>query len=192
MEKYMIKFTTALIPELTKTLKTGDVILTHGTSFLARAIRYFTRSEFNHAILVVEIWGDKFLLEAQKEGLVINTIPESLTNKQFKILRAKTYADGLPVEKAKELAMFVMPMVGKHRYDFGSLLVAQPIKQIFNVWVGRRNAKASKRLYCSEFIALVYNRMFKFFPYWYETTPKDLNESTVYFTEIWLTEISNN
>ena len=190
MENYLITYNSAILPSLKQNLKTGDVILTHGTSWLAQAIRFFTRSYFNHAILVVEIWGEKCLLEAQKEGLVLNTISESLTNKKFKVLRLKSCSSGLPPEKEKELAMFVMPMLGKHRYDFASLVIAQPIKQIFNVWIGRRNSKASKKLYCSEFVALVYNRMFKFFPFWYETTPKDLNNSTTYFTEIsWQTEI---
>jgi hypothetical protein len=58
------------------TLKPGDIVLVHGSSFSARLIQFATRSRWNHAALVArhEEDGDYTIYESDKDGVVASDL----------------------------------------------------------------------------------------------------------------------
>lgn len=161
----------------TKTeLHEGSILLFSSKSFIARAIQFFQRNRYNHAGLLVKLFEEWYVAEAEARGLVLNKLADRLHGNKVLMLTPKF--EGKPAEITKT----VVPMVGKHRYDFFSLLFFQMIYTItgwFNrpVWIGRRGNAAGKRLYCSEVCALVYHVVYGMFSQWWKYNPAMLYNS---------------
>lgn len=62
-------------------------------------------------------------------------------------------------------------LVKKHKYDFMSLFVWQPIYLATGLYLGHKNDKAALRFYCFEYLAYVMG-----IENWYKITPKEFNE----------------
>jgi hypothetical protein len=156
----------------TDQIKTGDILLVSGKWLLARMIQKVTRSKWNHAGVMVWLWGELFVAEAEKEGLQLtrwdgskycNGYPQ---DRELMIMRCKV---ALP---EKEVAMFIMPLMGRKRYDFFSLVFHQVIWNLVKVWTGKREERADDRFYCSEFAAYVVNHFQPtLFGKWWTTNP---------------------
>lgn len=161
----------------TKTeLQEGSILLFSSKSFIARAIQFFQRNRYNHAGLLVKLFEEWYVAEAEARGLVLNKLADRLHGN--KVLMLVPRFATMPQEVTKT----VVPMVGKHRYDFFSLLFFQMIYTItgwFNrpVWIGRRGNAAGKRLYCSEVCALVYYLVYGIFIEWWKYNPAMLYNS---------------
>jgi hypothetical protein len=50
-------------------LKTGDILHCTGKRLLSRLIRKFTKSKFSHSALFIEIWGQPYIIDAQRDGV---------------------------------------------------------------------------------------------------------------------------
>lgn len=147
-------------------LKTGDILLYRSKNILARAIRLFTRGKVNHASICVEIWGEMFVAESEKVGFVLNKLNDSIKGREIWVLRYKN-----PIE-SNRFAKRIVLMLGKHRYDFASLLFFQVWYTITGKWIGKKDEHASKRLYCSEAIAYIYSKETGEMTSWWTYNPK--------------------
>lgn len=62
-------------------------------------------------------------------------------------------------------------LVNKHKYDFMSLFIYQPIYLATGWYLGRRKRIGAKRFYCFEYLAYCLN-----YEMFYKVTPKEFNE----------------
>ena len=128
-------------------IQTGDMLETAGSSFVGKAIRFFTKQEVNHTELILGldnyisedmVYGTdrKFVLQADSPGIVLNTLSD-----QFKgniLYWSKLKSEFEPCRK--RMGVYGLFQVGK-KYDYGTL---------FKNILGKVNADASKFI-CSEF-----------------------------------------
>ena len=158
-------------------LKVGDIVLYSGKGFLPRAIQFFQRNKYNHAGLVVEVWGKLFILEAVAEGVVLNTIEDSFKGSKQIVMRPN-----FDVAANKQFSNFAVELTEDRKYDYAALFWHQLIYKITGRrrWVGRQHT-AGEKLYCSELCAYVYNQLYGLFPKWYKTSPAMLQEDTENF-----------
>ena len=79
-----------------------------------------------------------------------------------------------PVD-GSEYGKFMLPLLGKIRYSFFDLVIAQPLYQISgkHIWIGGTSMKDFKTV-CSGFCGFVYNYFTNLFPEWYKSVPGDL------------------
>jgi hypothetical protein len=132
-------------------LKTGDILHCSGKRLLSKLIKWFTRSEFSHSALFIEIWGQPYIIDAQKDG--VNVRPFS----DWKVKYAYTFI----VHRAPEgdideqaLAKRALTKVGSTAYDIESLIARQPFELVTGKW--KEKGDTTERMYCSEFVAWVY------------------------------------
>ena len=149
-------------------IKVGDVILVKGGSWLARQIQNWMniyrlkkglpkRKLYNHAAVVVNLWGEKYIAEATEKGVTV--IPNALDYVLFKDTLVLTWIDPL---NQKEQDLFsktaIKYALEPHRYDF--LNFFYQIKYILTgKWSGPIGKKAEKRLYCTEFAAVCMDKV---------------------------------
>ena len=170
-------------------MKVGDIILTNNTSFIARAIRLFMRRYakklgvhvdkfYNHAAICVEYEGKKLIAESMIKGVQIKQTPEEFLehNPNHLIL---TWIDPLS-EKEQELVsdIAINYSLMITRYDFANFI--QQIRLINSgIWYGKTGEDASKRLYCSELVAICMDAVRGVFPHWWSKNPLDIQLSEV-------------
>jgi len=147
-------------------LREGDILHCMSNGWLAKLIKFFTRSKINHTALVLNIYGKLFIVDSQIKG----TNPRPLIewakkyNYTYEISRPKNFSIG-----HKKLAISAF---GHTPYDFASLIF-QAWYQITGKWIGKTYEEAKKRMYCSEFVAYVF-QMHK----WWKMSPAKLYEET--------------
>ena len=152
-------------------IKPGYILLYQSEKLLSRIIRFFQKCPYYHAGIVVELWGEFFVAESNSHGLTVNRLEDSIKNCKILILKPKFEYDYIQINK------FVIPILGKHKYDMMSLLFYQLIYLITGKWIGRKDEHASKRLYCSEFVAYVFHSLYDVFQEWYMTNPRMIFEN---------------
>lgn len=161
------------------TLKTGDLLLVRGNSLLSKAIRLFTRSEYNHAGLLWWAYDELFVIEEDKAGKFVGLITTKFddylkSGKKLLIRRPVFPVDG------SEYGKFMLPLLGRTRYSFWDLIVAQPFYILSGkrVWIGGWSMK-DHRTVCSGFCGFVYNHFnTELFQNWYKLAPGDfVNDS---------------
>ena len=145
--------------------KTGDIILTQGTSKLSNLIGRFQSKEsrefgkYSHSGIVWLAYGKIFIVEAQKEGIVITDYEEyyekSGNFKKILLLKPVKKVDG------SIFGEMMLPYIGRVRYDFFNLFISQPINILFDKWIGA-NKQRSKRFICHEWTTYMYNKYFGF------------------------------
>lgn len=146
-------------------MKDGSILHCYSDGFLARAIRRFTRSRVNHTALVIEVWGETFIIDAQRDGVNLRPLKEwqKKYNYNYIISEPKTFT--------KEQKQLAISMVGHTPYDFASLLWYQPLYILFGKWYGKRKGDAKNRMFCSEFVAWVYE-----LENWWKLSPQEVKE----------------
>lgn len=152
-------------------IQPGDVLLYHSHNLISKVIRFFIKSPFSHASLVVELWGELFIAESTMKGLTVSPLRDSIKGSKILILKPKMEIDPIKINK------FVIPLLGKHKYDLMSSLIFQFIFLITGKWIGLRGVQAKNRLYCSEFVAFVFFSLYNIFPDWYEINPRMIFEN---------------
>jgi len=153
-------------------IQAGFILLYKSNSFVSRMIRFFMKCPYHHAGLVVELWGELFVAESNMHGLTVNNLLDSIKKSKILVLKPKIEVDPIQINK------FVIPILGKHKYDIMSLIVYQVIYLFTGKWIGRKDEHAKKRLYCSEFVAYVYFSLYGIFPEWYKTNPRMIFENS--------------
>lgn len=156
-------------------IKTGDVLMVSSSSWLSRQIQKITKSKWNHAGIFVWIWGELFIIEAERRGIQITKWTDKKYDGGNSTKRKLMRMSPKKRLNQKEVATFMLPMCGTKPYDFMSLLLYQVIYNLTGKWIGRTREKAKGRFYCSEFTAYVYNHFLGYFDNeWWKTSPKML------------------
>lgn len=159
-------------------IKTGDCLIVKGKSWLSKAIRFFTKSDYTHSGILYWCYDELMVIEettyTRGIGLVMTTFASYLdSNKGLLIRHPKFEIDG------SEYGKYMLPFLGKLKYSLWDLIVAQPIFQItkkinkIGIWIGGRSIK-DNRTVCSGWNYFVYNHFTNKFKDWFEKTPSDL------------------
>jgi hypothetical protein len=151
-----------------KELKAGDILSCTGKSLLSKAIKKISKSKYSHTALVVEIWGQLFIIDSQSRGTTIKTIKDWTKKYNY------SYDISRPIEFTLEMKNRAIEKCGDTPYDFIGLIIFQPIMILTGKWLGKRGKKADKKLYCSEFISYVFEM-----PNRYSNTPQDVYDFTI-------------
>jgi len=169
-------------------IKDLDVILVASKSMLGKSIQSFLDAKVNHAGVCIWLEGELYISEAEARGLQLVPFNQYMnTDRGFFILQPQELKSKFDVHYMKHT---ILRETKAHPYDYMSLLVYQPIRQImrklFNkkVWIGKKDKYAKKRFYCSEWVAYLYNIFYGKFPDWWLISPKDLGESHFFTTFI--------
>ena len=144
-------------------LATGDILHCTGKRLISKLIRKFTKSRFSHTAIFIELWGQPYVIDAQKDG--VNVRPWSEWRKEYDY---KFIASRPPACNEKEFAIKAMSKVGFTAYDLEGLLIRQPWELLTGKWRNRGN-KEDDVMYCSEYAAWCHN-----FPEFYRMSPEDV------------------
>ena len=129
-------------------LQTGDILHCTRKSLLSWLIRKITKGDFNHTAIVIEIWGQIYIVDSQKDGTQLRpfNIWQKKWGYKYKISRP---IDIDPVE-------FSIRALSKTDtgYDFSTLLIRGPWKLLTGRWKNKKNE--DDKLYCSEFWAWLF------------------------------------
>lgn len=127
-------------------LKTGDILHCRGKGFLSWMIRWITNSEFNHTAVYIEIWGQPYIIEAQKNGVNVKHYDGWIRKYgyYYEAHRKPFYFD------QREYSTRAMRKVGLTGYDFGGVIFRQPWLIITGNWHKKRNE--GEKMYCSEYV----------------------------------------
>ena len=131
-------------------LKTGDVLICSSNRLLSRAIKKVTKSKFSHAAIFIEVWGQPFIMDAQRDGINIRPFDKWMEKYNYEILVYTTSNTFDP----KELSLRAATKSGCTGYDFASLIWRYPVSIITGKW-HEKNDK-DERMTCSEFVAWVF------------------------------------
>lgn len=132
-------------------MKTGDILFCTSDKLLGRLIRKFTKSEFSHVALYVEVWGVSFVIDAQKDGIQFRMYSEWVDKYNYKV---KVFRSDKDID-SKKLSLRAATKAGFTGYDFESLILRQPFKLITGKWNEKKNFE--EVMTCSEFVAWVYS-----------------------------------
>ncbi len=155
-------------------VRPGDVILYHTAlsfapvSWLAWGIRKVTKSNWNHAALVLEIEGRTFIAEAFGGGVRLRPASYFLDRQRNRIKVLRPVYSNLLNAKAKALDKLGC------KYDF--LAVLQHLwKAIRGKWTGHTGDSAAGRMVCSEYVAYCLG-----LTEWWTWTAADLDRYTFF------------
>ena len=145
----------------------GDIILVRGNSFISKAIRFHMalyrkqlgipeRELFSHAGTIVEIWGKKYVVEAQSNGININPLEDAYGDKDPKdyiIKTPKKPYSKVEIERINKIAS--KSSFNPTRYDFLAFIyqidmIRRTRHTTNKKWAGPTGKKATDRLYCTE------------------------------------------
>jgi hypothetical protein len=164
-------------------LQTGDILLVDTEGFIPSKIDKFQGNDYNHAGFIVILYGVTYVFEAIDSGMAFT--PFSMYQDRLKNgedLRLLIVSPKQSIWKAvtdKELISFILPLT-RQKYEFSNLLFHQAIRYIakklnFELWIGRRKAKATEKFICGELVMHIYNHFFGWFDdVWYKGAPVDI------------------
>lgn len=170
-------------------LKAGDILSCTSHKLLATLIQKFTRSRINHTAYVLEIWGELYVIDSQKDGTNPRKLEDWVNKFKYEIIvhrRLTISKEELELQNKR-----AMSKSGITPYDFKSLLWYQPKYLITGKWKGKENEDSESRMYCSEFVAWVVqlDNYWKLCPYdvylqlkhdkrYATETPENINKKT--------------
>ena len=145
-------------------LKEGDVLHCTSNGWLAKLIKFFTKSKINHTALVVKMGYHLFIIDAQANGVNVKTVDEWTRKYKYKYIISR------PREFSSTHKHKAFSRIGITGYDFMALL-NQLWYVLTGIWTGKTHESARHRMYCSEFVAYVFN-----IEEWWKKSPKDVYE----------------
>lgn len=151
-------------------LQTGDILHCTGKRLLARLICKFTKSKFSHTALFIKVYGQPYIIDAQKNGVNLKPFYEWL--EEYDYTFTATRFDEPYNEK--EIAIRALSKTGLTGYDFEGLLIKQPIELITGKWKYKGDYEEQEKMYCSEYVSWVWQ-----VPQSYRISPGDLYEFVV-------------
>jgi len=149
-----------------KLLIPGDVLHCTANSFLARAIQLFSRSRINHSAFVVQIEEILYVIDADRHGTNPKLLDYWIEKEKYSYIVSRPDPNVYDIAALQKKAF---SLAGHTPYDFASLLRYQLIYQLTGKWKGKQNAEAKEKLYCSEFIAYIFDM-----EAWYSCSPQDV------------------
>jgi len=120
----------------------GDFVVTHGSDFFDKMIRFFTHSRWNHAALIVSKEGD--IIELTSGGIKKNTIQKYQDHDRYIV--HITMSD----EDRGHVGAYASYMLNQHD-KYGFLTIATIAFKILTK--SRLVVKLDGTLICSEFVA---------------------------------------
>lgn len=144
-------------------IRSGDVLHCTSNGWLARAIKKITKSKVNHTALAIECWGELFIIDSQKEGTHLRPFNQWIDEMKY------TYQVSRPINFTSDQKNKAVSKIGFTPYDFMSLILWQPLYILTGKWHGHREDKATKRMYCSEYVAYVFD-----LPKWWDKSPQEV------------------
>ena len=153
--------------------------MTHGTilfcrrqSWLSKAIRKVSRSEWSHTSLVLELWGVTYIIEMQRKGIMLYTYAEWKRLYNYDYIAFEWEWKDDPFMKRK-LAHQALKIVGERKkYDFFMLFVRFPIKIFTGKYYFRGVENEKKRMVCSQLTAYLHG-----VDHWWKQSPDSLHKS---------------
>lgn len=155
--------------ETNRPLYTGDILHCRGKSWLSKAIRWFTKGWCNHTAVVIECWGQPYIVDAQKNGINPKPLEAWLREYNYEIEIARPNV-GPKDPRAYSIRAFIK--VGLTGYDYNSLIFRHPWAIITGRWAKDQDPNQDKMV-CSEYVAWL-EQIEK--PY--RITPKKLRDYT--------------
>lgn len=144
-------------------IRTGDIILTSGSSELSKLIQKFQKIEnkkygmFSHSGIACWIYDTLYIIEAQKHGICVTNFLKHYDNDNYKAIMCLTPKH---IINEKNITRIMLPYCGTTRYDYKNLLLEQPIKILTGKWIGEKKQN-EKTFICHEFSAHIYNEYFE-------------------------------
>lgn len=156
-------------------LRPGDIILSHSNTWLSLGIRRFlniyrkklglpVRTLFSHAAGIIEVWGELYVVEAVAEGVVIRKFEDQYENKlnRCKVITPRKLYSKMEAINYCKLAQELT--FKSTEYDYANFIyqidmILRTKHSMDEDWKGPTNKKASDRLYCSELVATIANRV---------------------------------
>lgn len=156
-------------------IKTGDILVVHGSWTLAKIIQRVTNSHWNHVGIFIWIEGELFVVEAEKHGIQLTKWDGKKYNSGNASDRTVVIMSPKKKKNPKEITNFMLPFVGVRGYDFYSLIWHLILAKT-NKWLGKKEYKATNRFTCSEFASYVYHNVYGFFNEWWKMSPGNVYE----------------
>lgn len=156
-------------------IKTGDTLLVSSRSLLGKIIQQFEKNLWNHAGMFVWRGTILYVAEMVKQGLVLTPFSEYIQGKSNLMICQPVF----PVNE-KEYWEHIEPQLGREKYGFFNLIIAQPVKYLTNhrLWLGDVDDNNPKRLICGEFVEKEYNfHNPAYFMNWKRDAPSDIYNS---------------
>ena len=166
-------------------MKTGSILMVHGTSTIAKIIQFFQRrrdkeaGRWNHSGIIVVTWYGTYVVEeAEVKGYkyrasVVKTPIEEYLESDRSLLVLEPNRD---VSKGPEF-MQILSLFYGIPYDKKNLLKHQPLRLLFGIWTGRKKKKAWKKMVCHEFTMTIWDEYCGIFPDRHKAKVSDIYRS---------------
>ena len=146
--------------------KTGDILNCTGHAPHSKGIMIATKSKYSHTAIVLVVWGEIYVIDAQSNG--VSPKPFLEWQKKYKYTYEVRRAPFLIDEQA--FYKKAMSKSGLTAYDWEGLLIKQPWKLITGKW-RNKGEKEDDKQYCSEYAAWCYGVIES-----YRMSPQDFYE----------------
>jgi len=102
-------------------------------------------SKWNHTAVFIEIWGQPYIIDAQKNGVTPKAYDKWMEEYGYFWMAHRNPS----LTDHEAFSIKAMSVSGITGYDFTSLLIKQPWKIITGSW--KKKDDESERMYCSEY-----------------------------------------
>lgn len=151
-------------------LKTGDILHCRANRLISRLIRLFIKGWSNHTATVVIIWGQTYILEAQRKGVHLIPLDEWIKKYDYEVIVARP---NNPNFTEKMFATKALKKVGNTGYAYTSIIFHHPWAVITGKWRHQKRDPEKDKMVCSEYVAWTYG-----IENAYRFTPRDMMEYT--------------
>ncbi len=104
-------------------IKTGDLLHCQGSGIIPRLISLFTGSKITHTAVAIRIWGQLYIIDAQRQGVFPRPFGTWMSKYDYKFeVQRNPNCD-----EEKIFALRAMSKSGS-KYDLNLLLIEQPTK----------------------------------------------------------------
>ena len=136
-------------------IKNGEVLMYKGRGLVSSVIRWVTHSPYSHAALAVW-WNQRLMvMEAKGQGVIVNPTSRSIRHYRGDV---EWFSCKKEISEDDRLRMvkFAQEELGKSYGRWKAILLG--IKILFEHDLEKRDRlKREKRLFCSEYVAQIYN-----------------------------------
>jgi hypothetical protein len=150
MESRMVKYA-----QVRDQIKNDDVLMYKGRGLVSSVIRWVTHSPYSHAALAVW-WNQRLMvMEAKGQGVIVNPTSRSIRHYRGDV---EWFSCKKEISEDDRLSMviFAQEELGKSYGRWKAILLG--IKILFEHDLEKRDRlKREKRLFCSEYVAQIYN-----------------------------------
>lgn len=156
-------------------LSPGDIGLVKGNGFVSKRIQDFMKiykrklglpnndKLYNHAFMVIDLWGQTYVAEALETGINIRPISEAYPDKKWSNIKVMTPKKAYTKEEQDQVSKVALAYVmTPTRYGFSDLLfhmMAILSSEGYDRWKGKVGLDAEKRMHCTEAVATWANKV---------------------------------